>query len=116
VVAATEVMNGRPCYEVEFSDGAVIVADGQHQWLTWDRPARRYDAQLRGCGKTYAAPVLPQVVTTEQVAATLRCETTDYRPNRAGAVVRRLRCSDDGSARGFRALRTLLEGTRQRAG
>ncbi|WP_183322335.1 replicative DNA helicase [Flexivirga oryzae] len=34
VVAATEVMTGRPCYEVEFSDGTVIVADEQHQWLT----------------------------------------------------------------------------------
>ena len=44
VVAATEVMHGRPCYEVEFSDGEVIVADGQHQWVTWDRRARKaYD-------------------------------------------------------------------------
>ncbi|MCZ8380242.1 replicative DNA helicase [Mycobacterium sp. CPCC 205372] len=34
VVAATEVMLARPCYEVEFSDGTVIVADGQHQWPT----------------------------------------------------------------------------------
>ncbi len=34
VVAATEVMLGRPCYEVEFSDGTVIVADAEHQWLT----------------------------------------------------------------------------------
>ncbi|WP_070381085.1 replicative DNA helicase [Rhodococcus sp. WMMA185] len=34
VVAATEVMLDRPCYEVEFSDGAVLVADAQHQWLT----------------------------------------------------------------------------------
>ncbi|WP_179756624.1 replicative DNA helicase [Kineococcus aurantiacus] len=32
VVAATEVMTGRPCYEVHFSDGSVIVADEQHQW------------------------------------------------------------------------------------
>lgn len=32
VVAATEVMTGRPCYEVEFSDGTVIVADAEHQW------------------------------------------------------------------------------------
>jgi replicative DNA helicase len=32
VVAATEVMNGRPCYEVEFSDGTVIVADARHEW------------------------------------------------------------------------------------
>jgi len=34
VVAATEVMFGRPCYEVEFSDGTTIVADGQHLWST----------------------------------------------------------------------------------
>ncbi len=34
VVAATEVMTDRPCYEVHFSDGSVIVADAQHQWLT----------------------------------------------------------------------------------
>jgi DNA segregation ATPase FtsK/SpoIIIE-like protein len=34
VVAATPVMRGRPCYEVEFSDGTVIVADAQHLWQT----------------------------------------------------------------------------------
>jgi replicative DNA helicase len=34
VVAATEVMLGRPCYEVEFSDGTTIVADADHQWPT----------------------------------------------------------------------------------
>ena len=68
VVAATEVMYGRPCYEVEFSDGEVIVADSQHQWLTWTRAA---------------APALPRVVTTEQIAGSLRCETADHRPNHA---------------------------------
>jgi replicative DNA helicase len=41
VVAATEVMYGRPCYEVEFSDGTVIVADAEHQWRTTTRAARR---------------------------------------------------------------------------
>jgi hypothetical protein len=40
IVAATEVMHGRPCYEVEFSDGAVIVADAQHQWKTSTRAGR----------------------------------------------------------------------------
>jgi replicative DNA helicase len=55
VVAATEVMHGRPCYEVAFSTGEVIVADGQHQWLTWAGPG----------GGTAA------VRTTEQIAATL---------------------------------------------
>src|ERR1700742_2044319 len=34
VVAGTEIMLGRPCYEVEFSDGTVIVADAEHQWPT----------------------------------------------------------------------------------
>nr|WP_163727757.1 replicative DNA helicase [Mycolicibacterium psychrotolerans] len=34
VVAATAVMERRPCFEVEFSDGTVIVADAEHQWLT----------------------------------------------------------------------------------
>ncbi|MEU0497937.1 replicative DNA helicase [Mycobacterium sp. NPDC006124] len=34
VVAATEVLHGRPCYDVEFSDGTVITADEQHQWAT----------------------------------------------------------------------------------
>src|SRR5690606_14028778 len=37
VVAATEVMYGRPCYEIEFSDGEVIVADARHQWRTTTR-------------------------------------------------------------------------------
>ncbi|HEY6277633.1 MAG TPA: replicative DNA helicase [Streptosporangiaceae bacterium] len=86
VVAATEVMHGRPCYEVEFSDGEVIVADAQHQWLTWTRAARRYDAQLRGYRRNYAEPVPPQVVTTEEIAATLRCPTVDNRPNHAVQV------------------------------
>ena len=83
VVAATEVMQGRPCYEVEFSDGEVIVADSQHQWLTWTRAARRYDAQTRGFQRNYTHPVLPQVVTTEQIGSTLRCPTVDHRPNHA---------------------------------
>ncbi|MQY05349.1 replicative DNA helicase [Actinomadura macrotermitis] len=40
VVAATEVMHGRPCYEVEFSDGEVITADADHQWRTTTREPR----------------------------------------------------------------------------
>src|SRR6202047_571072 len=47
VVAATEVMLGRPCYEVEFSDGTAIVADAAHQWPTIR--GIRTSAQLR-CG------------------------------------------------------------------
>ncbi|GAC1399694.1 MAG: replicative DNA helicase [Mycobacterium sp.] len=34
VVAATDVLFGRPCYEVDFADGTIIVADALHQWPT----------------------------------------------------------------------------------
>jgi len=34
VVAATPVMEERPCYEIDLSDGTTIVADGSHQWPT----------------------------------------------------------------------------------
>jgi replicative DNA helicase len=71
VVAATEVMHGRPCYEVAFSTGEVIVADGQHQWLTWTRPGGQ-PAGGEGDGPgTVASRGTPAVLTTEQLAATL---------------------------------------------
>ncbi|MFD0899405.1 replicative DNA helicase [Actinomadura sediminis] len=41
VVAATDVMHDRPCYEIEFSDGEVIVADAGHQWRTTARAVCR---------------------------------------------------------------------------
>ncbi|OJZ72029.1 replicative DNA helicase [Mycobacterium paraffinicum] len=82
VVAATEVMLGRPCYEVEFSDGTVIVADAAHQWLTETRASRK-SAQAAGVGynryknqRTFAA-----VRTTAEIAETLRCDTLDRRLN-----------------------------------
>ncbi|WP_138757139.1 replicative DNA helicase [Modestobacter altitudinis] len=79
VVAATEVMTGRPCYEVHFSDGSVIVADAQHQWLTDTRASRRaaQEARVRG-----GAPrVTAAVHTTKELARTVRCETADARLN-----------------------------------
>ena len=36
VTAVTEIMLDRPCYEVVFDDGAKIVADENHQWVTYD--------------------------------------------------------------------------------
>jgi replicative DNA helicase len=47
VVAATEILRGRHCYEVEFDDGTVIVADAEHQWRTSTRAARRQHAEAR---------------------------------------------------------------------
>lgn len=32
ILAVSEVWRNRPCYEVKFSDGAVIIADENHEW------------------------------------------------------------------------------------
>ncbi|MFF5111239.1 replicative DNA helicase [Streptosporangium sp. NPDC000509] len=104
VVAATEVMHGRPCYEVEFSDGTVIVADARHQWRTTTRARRRQDSEshrpaefIEHVGSAYetstaeptsasATAAHEDVVTTEEIARTLRCASADRRPNHAVAV------------------------------
>lgn len=82
VVAATEVMTGRPCFEVEFSDGTVLVADAEHQWLTETRASRK-SAQAAAVGydryknqRTFAA-----VRTTAEIAQTVQCPTQDRRLN-----------------------------------
>jgi replicative DNA helicase len=80
VVAATNVMRGRPCYEVEFSDGSIIVADGQHQWLTETRAARRCAQQTAsGYNRYRSQRTFATVRTTEEIAVTLRCCTADQR-------------------------------------
>ena len=52
VLKAHDVLLGEPCYEVEFDDGTVVVASGDHLWSTADRAARismanaaRHDAE-----------------------------------------------------------------------
>ena len=80
VVAATDVMRGRPCYRVEFSDGEVIVADESHQWLTWTSHAAGF--------------VPPQVVTTGQMAAALRSPALGGRSRYAVAMPRPLDLPD----------------------
>jgi replicative DNA helicase len=69
VVAATDAMVGRPCYEVQFSDGTTVVADAAHQWLTDTRASRR------------SSRIPAAVRTTEEIAATLRTSTADRRIN-----------------------------------
>ncbi|MCA1005667.1 replicative DNA helicase [Rhodococcus hoagii] len=82
VVAATEVMTDRPCYEVEFSDGTVIVADEQHQWLTETRASRRSAQQAAtGYNRYKTQRTFAEVRTTGEIATTLRCETADRRIN-----------------------------------
>jgi replicative DNA helicase len=52
VVAVSEVFEDHDCYEVVFDDGAILVADAGHQWLT-----------------TCPRRCQPEVVTTQQIAA-----------------------------------------------
>ncbi|CAN5166990.1 hypothetical protein BH24ACT12_BH24ACT12_11660 [soil metagenome] len=81
VVAATDVMRGRSCYEVSFSDGARIVADAEHQWLTETRAVRKARAEVSASRHaTTTRPLIGSVVTTEQLAATVRVGT-DQRLN-----------------------------------
>ena len=77
---ASEVQYGRPCYRVWFSDGANIVADGEHQWLTETLRAREVAAKasrrapgvkLRGTDQRHKRQHFPRVVTTAQIAETL---------------------------------------------
>ena len=85
IVAATEVMRNRPCYEVEFSGGDVIVADENHQWLTWSDLAD--------------GTVPPQVVTTGEIRRTLRRERELRRSNHAVALTAPIELAGVASAR-----------------
>lgn len=75
VTALSEIMVGRSCYEVEFSDGSVIVADGAHRWVTHAR------------GEVGAS-----VRTTDEIRASLR--RRDGRANHAVALTRPLTLPD----------------------
>jgi len=69
VVNISETWFERPCFRVHFSDGTSIVADAEHEWLTHTRASRR----RRG--------LAPSIVTTAQIAESVRCDTADARLN-----------------------------------
>ncbi|HEX4791871.1 MAG TPA: replicative DNA helicase [Actinospica sp.] len=81
VIAATEVMHGRPCYEVRFSDGCVLVADAQHQWFTETGADRR-------TGRTGS------VKTTQEIFETLRLDASGLRANHSVPVAAPARFTD----------------------
>ena len=45
----SEVKTGRPCFEVRFSDGSVLIADDEHRWgverFYWKAPHWRYEVR-----------------------------------------------------------------------
>ena len=71
VIAATPVMHGRPCYEVEFSDGTVIVADAEHLWRTATAAGRQQRGRPRA-GLPYWPP--EDIARVENRAAEVSCE------------------------------------------
>jgi replicative DNA helicase len=73
IVAATDVMFDRSCYEVEFSDGSVITADAQHQWVA-------------AATTTQQQPGGHLVVTTEELAAALALIPAGHRARNAIAL------------------------------
>lgn len=69
VVGATGVMLGRPCYRVEFSDGAAIVADANHLWATETLDDRERNAADRRRG---VQPERTTTLTTAEMEHSLR--------------------------------------------
>lgn len=82
VTHAWPVQHDRPCFQVCFSDGSVIVADAEHEWLT-DTRASRLSAwratQPPNRASAYSNDqrhkrARPGIVTTAQIRDTLRTQ------------------------------------------
>lgn len=76
VLRAHAVRHDRPCYEVEFSDGSVIVADAEHLWQVETRSTR-----VNGRPE--------KVLTTEEMVGRVRVEAdrrVNYSVRAAGAL------------------------------
>lgn len=65
VELVSDIKTNRPCYRVEFNDGATIITDKKHKWLTYN--AREKEAMNRVNTK-----LGPQVRTTYEIKKTLR--------------------------------------------
>lgn len=79
VTAVHPIYRDHTCYRVRFSDGAEIVADAEHLWLTEDllsrladQNAKRYENRGRGSRKQCIRWRSPKLRTTEEIAATLQ--------------------------------------------
>lgn len=74
VVAATEVMLGRECREVVFSDGTKIVADVEHLWESWTK-------------RSLARRRAPEILTTREIERTLKAGAREYNHHVAGVWI-----------------------------
>ncbi|WP_173434253.1 replicative DNA helicase [Allosalinactinospora lopnorensis] len=95
VVATSDVMNDRPCYEITFDDGSRVVADAEHQWLTDTRASRKSAQAVAADYERYRNQrTFPEVRTTREIARTLRCDTADKRLNHSVVNADPLELSD----------------------
>ncbi|WP_146839729.1 helicase C-terminal domain-containing protein [Cellulomonas hominis] len=92
VAVAHPVQHERPCYRVSFSDGTSIVADAEHLWPSVTAAIRYRRCDDRKYGVTTAAPW--SIVTTEQMAGTLRVGTATPKLNHAVPVAGALQAAD----------------------
>jgi replicative DNA helicase len=76
VVALTEVVMNRPCYRVQFSDGTYVIADRDHEWLTYQKSRRGGSA----------------ISTTEEIKQTIK--RPDLGSNHSIPVAGHLICSE----------------------
>ena len=74
VTGATDVMYGHNCFKIVFDDGTSIIADEEHQWFTYDKPARKALSDPRRHTK-------PRVRTTLEIANTLLTNTAKPESN-----------------------------------
>ncbi len=113
VIAATDVMYGRPCYRIVFDDGTEVIADANHQWLTSTVSSRQSEARSKraderrslGLNVKTGKPIdNPQYVrfqthlnihhtvkTTSEIAETVRTDKQGNRINHAVEVPKPLR-------------------------
>ncbi len=107
VTYKSPVFRGHDCFEVCFDDGSSIVADADHQWLTWDDRAwrSRREASYRASAGPARHPEFgrdqshertwPSVRTTAQLAASVRVRSGGGdRPNHRVPVAEPLNLPD----------------------
>jgi len=71
VIDATEIMINRDCYNVVFSDGSSIVADGQHLWTVETKKIRKNNS--RNKNKVFD----PVTLTTEEMSKNVKVTSKD---------------------------------------
>ena len=71
VIGVSEVQYGRDCYEVLFSDGSSVIADGEHLWVTDSMLERKTQGSRRHATDARRIRRGPSVRTTEEIGSTL---------------------------------------------